>query len=43
MFDPAKTGFIETGRIAAIFNTIEQKFDADELKRAINEHDRDSV
>ena len=42
MFDPGKTGFIETNRVAAIFNTIEQKFDAEELKQAINEYDEDS-
>ena len=42
MFDPSKTGFIETNRVAAIFNTIEQKFNAEDLKQAINEYDKDS-
>jgi Ca2+-binding EF-hand superfamily protein len=42
MFDPGKTGFIETNRVAAIFNTIEQKFNAEDLKQAINEYDKDS-
>ena len=42
MFDPGKTGYIEVGRVAAIFNTIEQKFNAKDLASAIDAFDKES-
>lgn len=39
MFDTAKTGFIETIKIATILNTMGQLFDENELQALIVEND----
>lgn len=43
MFDTAKTGFIETIKIATILNTMGQLFDDGELQGIIAENDPDGI
>ncbi|XP_066262430.1 troponin C-like [Euwallacea similis] len=42
MFDTAKTGFIETTKIATILNTMGQLFDEGDLANLIRKHDPDT-
>lgn len=42
MFDHAKEGLIETGKVATILKTLNLTFDKDGLARTIEEYDRDS-
>ena len=42
MFDQGKTGFIETAKLATIFNTLGQQVDSAELDEACHEFDKGS-
>ena len=42
MFDQGKTGFIQTGQVAAILNTLGTQFDSTELAVALEEADKES-
>jgi len=43
MFDQGKTGFIETSKLATIFNTLGQQVDSIELDLACSEYDKDNT
>lgn len=43
MFDQGKTGFIQTGQVAAILNTLGTQFDAGELTVALEDADKEGT